>query len=91
MKHKKVERYQVKKGQKVNAVIKYSVMFIMAVCVFHSPLPTPHSLISFAGEFDTHSGPTQADEIPSKPMPPATPEFIAAGKEIYNFRCAPCH
>jgi mono/diheme cytochrome c family protein len=57
-----------------------------------SLLPTPYSLLpSYAGELDASFGPTEADERPSKPSPVATPEFLEAGKKIYNFRCAPCH
>jgi mono/diheme cytochrome c family protein len=71
--------------------LKYFLGVLVGVGFFYSPLPTLHSPLLYAGELDDSHGPTQPDEIPSKPMPEATPDFIAAGKKIFDFRCAPCH
>ena len=74
-----------------NAFIKYTLSVIVGLGLSHLPLTPYDSRLVLAGELDTDYGPTQPDEIPSKPMPEATADFIAAGKKIYVFRCAPCH
>ena len=65
-----------------------NTLYCFGLFFFFSLLPSP---LVFAGETDTHSGPTQSDEVPSSPLPSLTPETISAGKKIYDFRCAPCH
>ena len=82
----------IKALKKVVRIVKY-IILIPLVFLFLNPSPfsSPQSPVTFAGEIDTHSGPTQSNELPSGPMPNATGEFIQAGKEIYEFRCAPCH
>src|SRR3990172_3808821 len=67
------------------------ICYFIGLFFFITPLATHHSQFSFAGELDASTGLTSADELPSKPSPPITPEFLEAGKQIYNFRCAPCH
>ena len=91
LREKEIDSCQNEKGRKVRPVIKYTVSFILAFCILNSPLTTYHSPFLHAGETDTHSGPTQSDEVPSSPLPSLTPETISAGKKIYDFRCAPCH
>ena len=77
---------------KVPGIVKYLILIpLVFLFLNQSPVPSPQSPLSFAGEIDTHSGPTQSNELPSGPMPNATGEFVQAGKEIYEFRCAPCH
>ena len=77
--------------KKIKIIMKYPVFLFLAFCILNSQPITHNSQLLHAGEIDTHSGPTQPNELPSGPMPEATGEFVQAGKEIYDFRCAPCH
>jgi mono/diheme cytochrome c family protein len=61
------------------------LFFLLSLIATHS------SLLTYAGELDANFGPTQTDELPSKPSPSVTVAFIETGRSIYDFRCAPCH
>lgn len=49
-----------------------------------------HPVEGRAGELDAVVGPTAPDELPSKKLP-SGPEVVAAGKQVYEKRCLPCH